>query len=65
MISDFKTTIYDRFIKETTGDNAISASEFVKKYGSSLKNIFTESEMRDFTRGVAVKRAIEKIQLNI
>jgi hypothetical protein len=62
MISDFKTTIYDRFIKETTGDNAISASEFVKKYGSSLKNIFTESEMRDFTRGVAVKRAIEKIQ---
>jgi len=64
MISNFKTTIYDRFIKETTGPNAISASKFRQKYGASLENIFTKQELAEFRSTVAIKNAIERIQRN-
>ena len=62
MINDFKTLIYDRFIKETTGPNAIPARKFLNNYRGSLEQIFTKPELATFRNAVSVKNAIETIQ---
>ena len=62
MINDFKTLIYDRFIKETTGPNAIPARKFLSNYRGSLEQIFTKPELATFRNTVSVKNAIESIE---
>jgi hypothetical protein len=62
MIGNFKTLIYDRFIKETTGPNAIPARKFLNNYRSSLEQIFTKPELATFRSTVSVKNAIETIE---
>jgi hypothetical protein len=64
IISDFKTLIYDRFIKETTGPNAIPANKFLSNYKGSLEQIFTKPELATFRNAVSVKNQIERIQAN-
>ena len=62
MISDFKLTILDRFIKETSGPNAISPAKFKEKYFQSLKNVFDTEDLMDFRNLVAAKNKVNKIQ---
>ena len=64
MIGNFKTLIYDRFIKETTGPNAIPANKFLSNYKGSLEQIFTKPELATFRNAVSVKNQIERIQTN-